>query len=378
MGPGVVRCRVHGIRAPPKVDYLFRRRPARTTVNVTASGTFERWPVKAWCENPRVSIKPGKSSGQLAITLIPTRTPASHGFAFTMSRARAPCGRFCQSLAGGAREEPNDDPKKPHVLETSSVIVNGRLDKQNEVDTFAVKLTLGQCWSHRSKPTARCVRRWTACCRFCQRSFVLEQNDDYHGLDPQIAFTAPKDGVYLVRCSPFRTRRIRRFDSRARGKLRISLDANDGAICQYIPLAVSRSIKQKLQLIGWNIPKELRTHTVKPAESVRRLTTVASSDRGAVLHARRIGQRVVKATATERSRKDRAPVTITGSLSNAGTLTFISSTRRRARKCRFAWRAARRLRSIRCCASPTLRQDDPAIASQAIGGGSDARLCADG
>ena len=33
--------------------------------------------------------------------------------------------------------------------------------------------------------------------------FVLEQNHDYHGLDPQVVFTVPRDGTYIVRVFAF-------------------------------------------------------------------------------------------------------------------------------------------------------------------------------
>ena len=33
--------------------------------------------------------------------------------------------------------------------------------------------------------------------------FVLDENNDFHGLDPQIAFTAKKDGTYIARVYAF-------------------------------------------------------------------------------------------------------------------------------------------------------------------------------
>src|SRR5262245_12240422 len=62
--------------APPKIDYLFPAGGQRgTTVNVTASGTFERWPVKAWAANAGVAIKTGKTKGELSITIAADAEP---------------------------------------------------------------------------------------------------------------------------------------------------------------------------------------------------------------------------------------------------------------------------------------------------------------
>src|SRR5262245_53554050 len=125
--------------APPKVDYLFPAGGQRgTTVNVTATGTFERWPVKAWCENKDVTIKPGKTSGQLAITIAADAEPGVTWIRLYDEQGTSVARPFfVGNLPEVLEKEPNDDPKKPHVLEQSSVVVNGRLDKANEVDTFA-------------------------------------------------------------------------------------------------------------------------------------------------------------------------------------------------------------------------------------------------
>ena len=56
----------------------------------------------------------------------------------------------------------------------------------------------------RSKPTKRWARRSIACWRSCRRAGrFLAFNHDEHGLDPQIVFTAPSDGSYVVRVFGF-------------------------------------------------------------------------------------------------------------------------------------------------------------------------------
>src|SRR6516225_6103945 len=51
--------------APPALNYLFPAGGQRgTTVEVTASGSFERWPVQAWVSGKGVVAKPGKDKGK--------------------------------------------------------------------------------------------------------------------------------------------------------------------------------------------------------------------------------------------------------------------------------------------------------------------------
>jgi len=50
--------------APPAVTSLFPAGAQRgTTVEVTAAGTFERWPVQAWISGHGVAVAPGKDKG---------------------------------------------------------------------------------------------------------------------------------------------------------------------------------------------------------------------------------------------------------------------------------------------------------------------------
>jgi len=170
--------------APPKLDYLFPAGGQRgTTVIVTATGTFERWPVQAWAENKGVEVKAGKTSGQLSITIAADAEPGVTWIRlYDMQGTSVARPFFVGVLPEVLEKEPNDDPKKPHLLEQSSV-VNGRLDKQNEVDTFAIKLTKGQTLvasleAHRTlrSPMDGVLQVLSA------DAFVLEQSDDYHGL----------------------------------------------------------------------------------------------------------------------------------------------------------------------------------------------------
>jgi hypothetical protein len=89
--------------------------------------------------------------------------------------------------------------------------------------------------------------------------FVLEHNDDARGLDPLVTFTAPADGLYLIRT----------FGFPATPDSSISFAGNDahlyrltittgGYIDHALPLAVTRGASAELDLHGWNIPESAR------------------------------------------------------------------------------------------------------------------------
>ena len=72
------------------------------------------------------------------------------------------------------------------------------------MDCFAVMLQKGQTLVAAFEAGRRSARRWTRVLQILSADgFVLDQNNDFHGLDPFIAFPAPKDGTYIVRTFAF-------------------------------------------------------------------------------------------------------------------------------------------------------------------------------
>ena len=252
--------------APPKVDYLYPAGAQRgTSVEVTAAGTFERWPVKAWAEDKGIDVKPGKVNGKLTITVGPEVRPGVYGIRLFDEQGASIARPFIVgTLPETLEKEPNDDPKKPHVLGKQNTIVNGRLEKPGDVDTFSVSLAKGQTLvasleAHHTlrSPMDGVLQILSA------DGFVQEQNDDYHGFDPQIAFLAPKDGDYLVRVFAFPSAADSsiRFAGKENFVYRLALTA--GPFVEYAyPLSVERRKRFTIELVGWNIPDGDRTFSM--------------------------------------------------------------------------------------------------------------------
>ncbi len=261
--------------APPKLDYFFPAGAQRgTSVEVTAAGTFERWPVKAWCDAKGIDIKPGKTSGKLTVTVAKEVEPGTYWLRLYDDDGASIARPFIVGVLPEVLEvEPNDDPKKPQVLASSQLVVNGRLGKPGDVDTFAVKLTKGQTLvasleAHRTlrSPMDGVLQILSA------DGFVLDQNDDYHGIDPQIAFTAPKDGTYLVRTFAFPALADSTIGFAGRETFVYRLTMTTGPWVEYAnPLAVSRTGQATVELVGWNIPDDLRKFPVTPRAGVETL-----------------------------------------------------------------------------------------------------------
>ena len=183
-------------RPPPAVTYLYPAGGQRgTTVEVTAGGTFDRWPVRSGTSDRGVTATAGKDKGKLSLPSRPTRCQASTGSACTTTRGPARCGRSSSALLPEVSEkEPNDEPAKAQSVQLPAV-VNGRLEKAGDVDVFAVTLKKGETLVASVEANRSLKSPMDGVLQVVSPDgFVLDQNNDWHGLDPQVAFTVPKDG----------------------------------------------------------------------------------------------------------------------------------------------------------------------------------------
>jgi hypothetical protein len=345
--------------APPKVDYLFPAGAQRgTSVEVTVGGVFERWPVQAWVNGRGVEVKPAKTNGRLIVTVAADAEPGVYGIRLYDEQGASIARPFIVgTLPETLEKEPNDDPKHPHVLGKPNVVVNGRLDKPGDVDTFRVTLLKGQTLvaSLEAYRTLRSPMDGVLQV-LSTDGFVLEQNDDYHELDPQIAFAAPKDGDFLVRLFAFPSvpDSSIRFAGKENFVYRLTLTT--GPFVEYAyPLAVSRLKRSNVELIGWNIPDGLRQLTVEPLDKNDTLR-LFHAQIGNPFYVRSEPHSVVVKTKATRERPQAVslPATICGRLDRAGDVDVYQFDAKKGEKLAFRIEA----RSLGFPLDPVLRVTD--------------------
>jgi hypothetical protein len=247
--------------AAPKLDTLFPAGGQRgTSVEVTASGTFDKWPAKIWASHPGIVAVPGKASGQARFTIAADVPCGLHWVRFSDKTGASGLRPFLvNQLPEIEEKEPNDDFKKPQTVPLP-VIVNGRLAKTDDVDCFAVTLKKGQTLVAAVEANRTLRSPMDAVLQVLNADgFVLAQNDDYFGIDPLLAFEAPKAGVYVVRlfCFPAAPDATVRFFGKETCIYRLTLTTGP-FVDRTWPLAVQRDRPGEVELIGWNIPAESR------------------------------------------------------------------------------------------------------------------------
>jgi hypothetical protein len=248
--------------APPAITYLYPAGGQRgTTVEVTAGGTFERWPVQVWTSDKAVAATASKDKGKLSIVIAADAVPGVYWLRLHDEQGASTLRPFLVgTLPDVAEKEPNDEPAKAQAVKLPAV-VNGRIEKAGDVDVFAVMLKKGatlvasvDAYRTLKSPMDGVLQVLSA------DGFVLEQNNDWHGLDPQVVFNVSKDGTYLVR--------LFAFPAVADASIRLSggetfiyrLTLTTGGFADYpVPLAVERKAGAKVEINGWNIPAEARS-----------------------------------------------------------------------------------------------------------------------
>lgn len=255
---------------PPALDNLFPAGAARgQTAAVAASGSFDRWPVKAWVEGGGVEIKAEQEKGKLSISVAADAAPGVRWVRLFDDGGATSLRPFVVGTIPEVMEaEPNDDPRGPQPIDTPTATVNGRLAKRGEVDGFSIKLSRDQTLVADLEANRRLGSPIDAVLQVVSPGgFVLAQNDDTVGLDPRIVFQAPADGPYVVRLFAFPATPDSsiRFAGGDSSVYRLTL-TTAGFLDHVFPLAVSGEHPGTVEAVGVNVPDEARRLALLPGD----------------------------------------------------------------------------------------------------------------
>lgn len=248
--------------APPSIASLFPPGvPRGATTEVTVTGTLDPWPVQLWCDRPGVSITAGEKKGTLAVTVDEDVAP---GVAlvriYNDQGASALRPLMIGHLPEIVEKEPNDAVAQAQKIEAAQlegagIVVNGRYDKADDVDTYAVPLKAGQTLVATIESNFTLGRQADASLQVASdRGFVLRHNDDARGMDPLVVYTAEADGTYLIRtfCFPAVPNATIRYAGGADLLYRLTITTT-GYVDHVEPLAVSQTGPTEVRPRGWSV-----------------------------------------------------------------------------------------------------------------------------
>ncbi|MFO0797168.1 MAG: pre-peptidase C-terminal domain-containing protein [Gemmataceae bacterium] len=235
---------------------------------MTAAGALDPWPAKVWVSRPGLSVTPAKDKGKFTVAVAADAAPGVYWLRAHNADGASPLRPFVVgTLPEIVETEPNDEPAQAKAIDGPGVVVNGRLAKAGDVDCFAVTLKAGQTLVASVDANGALKSPMDGVLQVvAPGGFVAEQNNDRRGMDPQLAFTAPAAGTYVVRLFAFPATpdsTIRLFGSDA-CVYRLTLTTS-GFADFATPLAVAPD-GGTVEVTGWNVPDEARRLTVPKGE----------------------------------------------------------------------------------------------------------------
>jgi hypothetical protein len=320
------------LAAAPKVNNIFPAGGQRgQTIAITVAGEFSNWPVQVWFDRPGLTATCETDKGKLKLAIAADALPGAYWLRLHDAEGASAMRPFIVGTLPEIEEvETNDSPSKMAPLEPR-VTVNGRLRKNGDEDGFIVPLQKGQTLVASAAAHSVLGSPMDAVLQICETTlrtdpvtrqpetevFVAAQNHDAIGLDPQIVFTARKEGQHLVRLFAFPSEPNSTIGFAGGDNFIYRLTLTTGGYVDHaLPLSVT-SAATNVTLAGWNLPDAI----VELPTSDEPLAWLFHEAAAGVWPVPRVAQAsIIASDASDPSQPQEVqlPVTISGRLDQAG------------------------------------------------------------
>jgi hypothetical protein len=229
-----------------------------TTEEITVKGSWTKWPLEVAGELPAgLKITLLETAGKLSVeSSAEVRAGVYHFRLFDGEGATKVIPLIVGAVAELREKEPNGNPGEGTQV-TLPAVINGQLKESADVDIVLVDLAEGETLSLLLVANNVLGVAMDAIIQVCDsRGFVLAQNDDERGLDPQLSYIAKRTGMVQVRLFAFpeATNSTIAFSSNADYVYRLT--ATTKRLLDFcLPLSVSAEAVN-LQLQGAGFAKE--------------------------------------------------------------------------------------------------------------------------
>lgn len=249
----------------PTLEHIFPVAAAVGTSNtITFTGKFQPWPTKVWVDAPGIAFEPQKDKGKFSVT-VSTNAPIGPHLIRVYNDEGASAPRFLLVTRDReeSEQEPNDAFDKPQVLPVLPTVVNGRLDKSGDIDSFAVPLEAGQeviAWieSYTLGSTVDGTLRLVDAAG-TQVAF----NHDGVTLDPLLIWKANRKATYTLQFFGFVYPAGSEIKLTGGEGCVYRLHISTGPIVRYtLPLAAQRNARTRLELHGANLERSAIAKTI--------------------------------------------------------------------------------------------------------------------
>ncbi len=243
--------------AAPTLDYLFPAAWKRGfTLAVTVGGKLDPWPVNVWADCPGVASNAETNNGRLTIQIAEDAPLGPHLLrVYNQEGASAPRWFVITREQDEQEKEPNDNFKQAQVIEKLPVVIAGRLEKNGDIDCFAVKVEAGQWLVARVDAFSLGSPVDAVLHLLDERGVRLAFNHDRaRSLDPLLACKIEKSGTYILQLAGFVHPPAAEVRYAGSAATVYRLGVTDGPFANHVfPAGVQRRQTVKLHLLGWNL-----------------------------------------------------------------------------------------------------------------------------
>ncbi len=258
--------------AKPEVSGLY---PAGgqigQTIEVEVAGKLGSDPVQVWTDRDDVTAEATKDGKKLKVAIAADAVPGVCWLRVWNAEGASALRPFALGrLPEVLENEPNETLTAAQTVDAAGSVINGKLHKSGELDTFKVSLKKGETLvadvlAHQvlKSPMDAVLQIASA------EGFLLAQADDSPGLDPRLVFTAPEAGDYYVRIFAFPETPNSSIRYAGGNDYLYRLTLTTGPYLHHtVPLAVGADKPASLSLMGWNLPAEDQTLNLKSSEPI--------------------------------------------------------------------------------------------------------------
>ena len=258
----------------PQVDRFFPPGAQRgKTVEIKVTGKMPAG-TQIWSDRTDVTFEVKPQDGIVRATVAADATPGRAWIRFYNAEGATSLRPFLIGMLPEINEqEPNDRNEQAQAAASTSVLINGVLQKGGDVDVYSMPLNKDQTVVLSLRANRRLGSPVDAVMQLTTaRGFVLAHNDDDHHVDPQITFTAPETATYFVRVFGFPTKPNSTIGFAGNADYIYRLLMTTGAYTDHVmPLAGSMPPQSKVTLRGWNLGETNQTETTLRPDSAGNL-----------------------------------------------------------------------------------------------------------
>lgn len=177
----------------PTLEHFHPAGVGRDSTNtVQVSGKFDPWPCKAWIDGDGVTFNATTNKGKFEVIVSADAKPGPRLVRLFNDEGGSDPRIFVVGEGNEVAEiEPNNEFSKPQKIDTFPAVVNGRLDKNGDVDSFAIELAAGE-WLDARVDSYSLASKVDGVLRLLNESGgQIAWNHDFSSLDPRLVWQAP-------------------------------------------------------------------------------------------------------------------------------------------------------------------------------------------